>query len=331
LEIGGHPSFIRQSAGRLKLLVEDSKLFVVCGPGHAVALCDHLPEIGSDRILVEPQAKNTAPALALAAIRLLHRDPKALMVVLPADHLILPGQWGKFAEDVRLAARVARREEALVTFGITPDHPATGFGYLQRGETRGEPGSEYFTIRAFREKPDFATAQTFLQSGDFYWNSGMFVWEAAVFLAQLKKHQPELSAAFEKLAGKIGKADYKNILQETFEKVENISVDYAVMERADRVMMVPASFGWSDVGSFLAFAELLQADADQNFAAGEVFSRDAGGNMVLASTKPVALIGVKDLLVVDGEKSILILPKERAQEVKEMVQYLKQLGREDLL
>jgi mannose-1-phosphate guanylyltransferase len=331
LAIGGHPSLIGQSAARLKLLVPGSHLTVVCGSGHAAQLSDYLPEFGPEQIIIEPQARNTAPALALAAIHLRHRDPEALMIVLPADHLILPQEWEKFAEDIRLAARAAQQERALVTLGISPTHPSTGFGYLQRGDGRGENGSEYFTVRAFHEKPDFATAESYLRKGDFYWNSGMFVWEAATFLEQLKKHQPEMSAAFEKLAGKIDDPNYKKFLQETFEKAENISVDYAVMEPSDRVMMVPARFDWDDVGNFLAFTKLLSCDEQQNFTSGEVFPLEASGNMVVASTKPVALIGVKDLLVVESERSVLIMPKERAQEVKEMVQYLKQLGREDLL
>ena len=331
LAIGDHPSLISQTAERLKLLVPQDHLFVVCGAKHGAVLPEHLHGIEEHQIFIEPQAKNTAPALALAAIHLRHCDPEAMMIVLSADHLILPQEWGKFASDVRVAVQAAQREKALVTFGIHPDHPATGFGYIQRGERHSVGEGEYFTVQGFQEKPDLAKAQAFLRSGEYFWNSGMFVWEAATFMAQLKKHQPQMSAAFETLAEHIGRPDYKKILQETFEKVENISVDYAVLERADRVMVVPAHFAWSDVGSFLAFSQLLSEDGQKNFTAGEVFFQGASGNMVMSSTKPIALIGVQDLLVVESDKSLLIMPKERAQEVKEMVQYLKKIGREDLL
>jgi len=331
LSIGTDRSLIAQTAARLEGLIPPSKLFVVCGQNHAEKLDGKVPGVTSEQIWVEPQAKNTGPALIWAAMKLRQRDPKALMAVFPADHLILPSEWDQFSQDLKLGVQIARQEGALVTFGIPPKHPSTGFGYLERGERRTIQGDDYFSVQAFHEKPDQSTANSYLEDGGYFWNSGIFVWEVATFLDQWKKYQPAMFAAFEELAGQIGQNNYSKKLHETFRKVENISVDYAVMEKAERVFMVPARFGWDDVGNLMAFAKVLVPDGDQNITQGEVFCLEATGNVVVAQSKPVALIGTKDLMVVASEKAILILPKDRAQDVKKMVDYLKELGREDLL
>ena len=229
------------------------------------------------------------------------------------------------------AAKIAVGNHALVTLGIQPDHPSTGFGYIERGKELSLDGKKFYRVQAFHEKPELQLARQFLIQGDFYWNSGMFVWEAGVFLNELARCQPKMGAAFEALKKSLGQADYGEVLGQVFQKVENISVDYAIMEKAGNVMVVPADFGWDDIGNLNAFAKVLPADDRENHVEGKVWTLDANGNLVIAGSKPIALIGVKDLIVVEGEDALLILPKEKAQDVKKMVELLKDKKETDYL
>ena len=320
-----------QTVSRLKDLISTNRIRVVCGENHAQAILEHVPDLPSDQVWVEPKPRNTAPALALAAILLKAQDPEAVMVVLPADHLILAADWKKFSQDVQLAAQVAQTQDALVTFGIPPDHGATGFGYLEQGEKLKLAGGECFKVKAFHEKPDEDTAKAYWKSGNFLWNSGMFVWQVKTFLRELKDCQPEAFALFQDLASTIGSEDFSSRLVEVFNKVDSISVDYAVMEKASRVFMVPASFSWDDVGSLTALGKVLSPDAKGNRSLGNFVALDAEDNLILSKNKPVAIIGINDLLVVETPDALLVLPKDRAQDVKEIVNKLKEQGREDLL
>jgi mannose-1-phosphate guanylyltransferase len=331
LSIGADRSLLTQTAERLRPMVSMENLWLVCGKKHAAAAVRHLPGFSKERILEEPMARNTAPAIAWAAFRLRAVDPDALMVVLPADHLILPEDWEKFLDDVRLAAQVAGERKALLTFGIPPNHPATGFGYLEQGEEFRAEGKDYFRVKAFHEKPDQNTAETYLRRGGYYWNSGMFLWEVKTFLAELERCQPAMHAAFAELSRSQGSPSYPDRLTRTFQEMENISVDYAVMERAENVFMVPASFSWDDVGNLAAFAKILPSDGQGNRSQGECFAVDSRNNLTISRTKPIALVGVSELVVVEGERAVLVLSREKVQEVKKMVEYLRDIGREDLL
>lgn len=331
LAIGAKESLMAQTVSRLSPLLSQEAIWVVCGKNHAEMIAREFPKLNRKQILWEPEAKNTAPALALASMHLVARDPEAVMVILPADHLIIPEDWEKFTSDVNAATQIARSQNALVTFGIQPDQPSTGFGYIERGKEHVSGGKKYFEVKAFHEKPDLPKAREYLIEGTYYWNSGMFIWKAADFLAELERCQPKMFAKFQKLASTIGNADYEKTLAETFRTVENISVDYAVMEKAGKVMVVPASFGWDDVGNLAAFTKVLPSDKQGNFFEGKLYHVDSEGNLVIAQTKPVALIGVQDLIVVDAPQATLVLPKEKAQKVKEMVELLQQKKEKDLL
>lgn len=331
LSIGAEGSLISQTAGRLKGLIPQENLWVVCGKKHAESIPLHLKEISVEQILVEPEAKNTAPAIALAALQIGARDPEAVMMVLPADHLILKEDIPAFVENLSTAAQIAGQKKALVTLGIPPSHPATGFGYMERGVEHQMEGRSYYNVRAFHEKPDGNTAQQYLEQGGFYWNSGMFIWEAQTFLKEMRLLQPEMYAQLEILTPKLSSPDYPEVLAGVFRVIENISVDYAIMEKAKEVYMVPADFSWDDVGDLTTFTKVLSPDDSGNRVQGQVFTLDAKGNLVLAETKPIALIGVENLIVVETKGAVLVLPKERAQDVKKMVEKLKGLDREDLL
>jgi len=316
---------------RLREWVLQENIWVVCGSPYAQAIPRHIPEILTDHIIVEPQAKNTAPALALAAFHLEAKDPEAVMIVLPADHLVLRSDWDLFISDLKMAAQIAVEDKALVTLGIVPNLPETGFGYLEQGKKMEDKNGVYYTVKAFHEKPDLKTAEKYLSSGKYFWNSGMFVWKVKVFLDELSNHQPEMYEAFEKLREFFDTPQYPKQLEEVFSSLDNISIDYALMEKASKVVMIPASFQWDDVGNLTAFSKVLDSDEENNFTQGEVFCVESQGNLVMAQDRPVALVGVKDLVVVEAPKGVIVLPKSKAQDVKKLIEYLKKNGREDLL
>ncbi|MFO1464772.1 MAG: sugar phosphate nucleotidyltransferase [bacterium] len=331
LPLAGEQSLLQKTAARLVPLVPAQRLWVVCGGTHSPAVLAQLPDMPAAHCLVEPMARNTLAAIALAAIQLRAVDPEAVMAVLPADHFIPEADWPKLHADLVLAAEVARREPALVTLGIRPTEPATGFGYLERGERFEAEGREYFSVRAFHEKPEAKVAENYLRSGSYFWNSGMFVWRAQVFLEELARLRPETARAFEALALRLSDPNYPRAVQEVFAGLESVSVDYGVMEGAAQVRMVPATFGWDDVGALDSFEKILPGDAQGNHTQGQSYILDGSGNLVLASGRAVALVGVQDLIVVETAEAVLVLPKNRAQEVKRMVEQLKKTGREDLL
>ena len=270
--------------------------------------------------ILEPFGRNTAPAVALAAHAVLqqHGDD-AVMMVLAADHLILdqPG----FNEAVGAAFNLASRDY-LVTFGLKPTLPETGFGYIQRGQAI-DAG---FKVARFVEKPDLLTAQTYVDSGDFFWNSGMFCFKAGVFLAELSKHAPEIAkgvAACWTTMVESGRPDMREIPADAFKTVPDLSVDYAVMERSDRVAVVPGDFGWSDIGSWNAVRDLVPADQDGNRVIGEVMMVDTTNTFVQAQDRLVTTLGVHNLMVVDTPDALLIATPEKSQDVKKIVAELK--------
>jgi len=277
-------------------------------------------------IIEEPVGRNTAPAIGLAASIIARYDPDGVMLVLPADHYIINEQ--KFRETV-LAGREAALNGYLVTMGIVPSRPETGYGYIEaEKELRG---AGPYPVKRFVEKPNLAKSLEFLDAGNFYWNSGMFIWRADVILDQLLAFMPPLSAALARLtfSEDIWEIeDLKPQIDSVYRDIASESIDFGVMEKADNVMVIPADFGWSDVGSWSALPEVMSADAAGNVAinVAEELALDAGGCLVYGGGKVAALIGVRDLIVVDTPDALLVCHRERAQEVKKVVEELERRG-----
>lgn len=330
LSIGSKESLLSLTAARLRGLISPERIWMVGGEKHAQQALRHLPGVKPERILAEPEAKNTAPAIALAAIQVAALDPEAVLAVLPADHLILEADWETFQKKLRTGAWLARKKNALVTLGIEPTEAATGYGYIEAGDSAEHGDQKYFQVKSFREKPDLKTAEEYLATGRYFWNSGMFLWKATTFLDKLRHYQPAMGKAFDELATALNSPAYPARLAETFRRVENISVDYAVMEKAEGVYVIPAGFSWDDVGSLSSFAKLLSCDAEENYFQGEILAVDSRKNLVIAD-KPVALVGVEGLIVVETGKALLVISRERVQEVKKVVNLLKKQGRNDLI
>ena len=319
LPLASKAPLIADTVGRLQGLSSVKDTFVVCGPLHAKAAAKLVKGLPKKNLLVEPVARNTAPAIALAALHVAARDPQGLLVVLPSDHHV--ADPAAFRRTLQEAAQVAKAGH-LVTLGIQPHHPETGYGYIQVGEPLGQGKGK--RVKAFREKPDLATAQGYLASGDYLWNGGIFVFRADAILQALAQHMPEMHKGLEALRRSVGKRTYAGVLKRVFPKLPSQSIDYGVMEKAQNIAVLPGDFGWSDVGSFAAIPEVRPADANGNVVSGEgAVLVDCKGCVVLAEKRPLAVVGLTDTVVVDSGDAVLVVPRSRSQDVRQVVEALK--------
>jgi mannose-1-phosphate guanylyltransferase len=325
LALTGERSLLQQTAARMEPLTRAERVLVVTGADHRAQVSEQLPQIPAANILAEPMGRNTAAAAGLAAAWVARRDPGAVCLVLPADHLITDEPL--FLDTLSKAAETARREDVLVTLGLTPRYAATGFGYIETGEILDERPPEVRRAAAFREKPDSDTAREYLASGRHLWNSGMFAWRAEVFLAELRRHMPELADGLEELGPYLGGPEQDQALARVYPELPSISVDYGVLEKSDRIRVVKADFGWSDVGSWEAMADLWPQDQDGNACQdGELLALEARGNLVSAGGRLAVLLGVSGLAAVVTDDVLLILPRDRCQDVRAVVDQLKSKG-----
>ena len=333
LNIVGRNTMLEQTAARLASLFPASRQWVVTNAEQAPAVRRQLPRVAASHILAEPVGRNTAAAIGLAAAHLLHsgmgEQNDALMAVLPADHYI--AQPARYLKIVRAALHVAYASGSLVVLGIPPSRPETGFGYIERarGKALDADGVPVFSVHRFAEKPTLERARKYVSSGRYYWNAGMFFWRVSTFLGNLEKFLPKTHDALMRLAGEIGTPRYARTLAHIYPKLEDISVDYAILEPATRraaapsVFVLPAEVGWSDIGSWAAVYELLARKSGENVSAGRFFSLDARGNFLWSPKKFVAAIGIRDLIVVETEDALLLCPRDRAQDVGKIVKWLE--------
>ena len=337
LNIVGKDTMLQQTVARLKPLIPPERIWTVTNAEQAAAVRKQVSAAARKRVLIEPMGMNTAVAIGLAAIHARHAaQGDALMAVLPADHYIEQPQ--KFREIMNAALDVARLPGRMVVLGVPPTRPETGFGYIERsGEAVEVTGFPVFAVRRFTEKPEIRLAQEYVASGNYHWNAGMFFWRVSTFLENLKSFLPKTHAALEKLAKFIGTRNYEGKLRAIYPKLENISVDYAVLEPATgvegppRVFVIPAEVGWSDIGSWAAVYQLLAEENGDNVLAGQGHALDAEGNFLWSPSKFVAAIGIRDLVVVETPDALLICPRDRAQDVGKVVKWLEVQRRKDLL
>jgi mannose-1-phosphate guanylyltransferase len=327
LTVMGSRSLIQNTVDRLRPVIAPERLWVLTNDYLRDEIARQLPEVPAAQILAEPAQRNTAPAIGLAAHIFQSIDPNAVMGVFPADHVI--AREGRYRQLVRGAFRAAERGQ-MVVLGIQPRWPETGYGYIEfpRGT---EPGSKPVAIRRFKEKPDARTARRYMAAGQFYWNAGMFFWRAGVLLDELRRNLPRTASILAALPP-FEDAGFAAKLREAFPLCENISVDYAVLEKAKSVAGIACpEIGWNDVGSWNAVYELLPHDRDGNALLRDAVCQTADGNYVDAGGKMVALIGVSNLIVIDTPDALLIAGRDSAQRVGEVVKILEKRGRDDLL
>ena len=337
LNIAGKGTMLEQTVARLRPIVPTDRTWTVTNAEQEASVSKQLPQAARKRVLIEPVGKNTAAAIALAAFHIRKvAKGDALMAVLPADHYIR--EVSRYQKIVTTALDVARKPGRMVVLGIPPTHPETSFGYIEKlPATIGAGGTPVYPVRRFTEKPAMEKAREYLASGNFLWNAGMFFWRVATFLDALKQHLPATYTQLEKLAASIGKRKYAAELRKIFGKLENISVDYAILERVTeqaaepQVFVIPAEVGWSDIGSWAAVYELLAKQPGENVFAGEGHAMEASGNYFSSGGKFVAAIGVKGLVVVETPDALLVCARERAQDVGKLVKWLEEQKRKDLL
>ena len=327
LDVAGERSLIQATVERLAPVIPPERMWILTNEYLRRTIIRQLPEVPQHQVLAEPMQRNTAPAIGLAAHILRSLDADAVMGVFPSDHVVAkPDRY----RTVLKAALKAAGAGNLVVVGIQPRWPETGYGYIEfpRGT---KAGREALPVRRFHEKPELANARRYLAAGNFYWNSGMFFWRADVVLEQLRRHLPRTATVLASLP-RFGSRGFRGALQQAFRLCDNISIDYAVLEKAGHVTGIAAGdFGWNDVGSWNAVYELLPRDASGNVTTPGAICLDAHDNFVDARGKVVALVGVRDLIVVDTPDALLVAAREDAQRVGEIVKALEKLGRDDLL
>jgi mannose-1-phosphate guanylyltransferase len=287
-----------------------------------------LPWMKPESFLVEPFGRNTAACISLAAIYIKQKDPKAVMVVLPADHIIddLP----EFQKCIRQAVEIARQEGCLMTFGIPPDRVETGYGYIQRSHRLdGDP--PVYNIKTFAEKPNPPTAKRFIESGDFYWNSGIFVWRVDVILELLEKFLPDHYFQFTELEKYLDRPDVNKYIRKAYRSIRSISIDYGIMERAESVQVMEGRFGWGDIGSWEEAYRRADKDKNGNAAVGEHLFLLSETCYVNSPRKFVAVVGLKDIIIVESDNALLVCNRSYAQEVKQVVERLERQNLRKLL
>jgi mannose-1-phosphate guanylyltransferase len=348
LNIAGNETMLRETVARLEPVVPLRDFWVVTNAEQSAGVRRELSGVPSSQILAEPVGRNTAAAIGLAAIHLVRKHGDALMAVLPADSYVADAPT--YRKLVRAALDLARTPGNLVVLGIPPTRPETGYGYIERSSLAARPrGVATYAVRRFAEKPGPPVARKYVASGKYLWNAGMFFWRASTFLENLQRFLPATHSALTELAKTIGTSGYASALRRIYPRLENISVDYAVMEpatqsrfggirtrkRADRpaarVCVIPARVGWSDIGSWAAVYELLASKSGANVSAGPFLSIDASGNYFWSPKKFVAAIGVRDMLLVETDDAILLCPRERSQDVGRIVKWLEERKLKHLL
>lgn len=334
-------TLLRRTVARVRAVAPPEHTLVVTGEAYAPRVRAELPELPPDNVLAEPEGRNTAASIGWAAVTLAARFPgkegETVMAVLPADHAV--GGEEAFCRDLLRAAAAARRYGALVTFGVRPTRPETGYGYIEVAPEPLEEGGLY-AARQFREKPDRETASRFLESGRFLWNSGMFVWTVEAILSAIRRYMPELAAGLQELAAAPEGPEGARTVARVFPRLPATSIDYGVLERATNVLVLPASFDWDDLGSWLALDRVCPPDAQGNVILARHLGEGTRGCVIVDITRDgregggqhlVATLGVEELVIVRTEDVTLVCPKERAQEIRVLLRRLSEQGLEAYL
>lgn len=325
---GDGETMIQKTVGRLGSIIAAEDVFIVTNESYASLVKEQLPNLPDENILLEPAARNTAPCIALAAEVIRKKYDDAIMMVLPSDHLIKFNQM--FIDTLKIASEVAQKGTGLVTIGVTPTYPETGYGYIQfEADEKGIPG--VYNVKRFVEKPNIELAKEYVNSGEYLWNSGMFVWKASSIDAKLRKYLPDMSEGMDKLYDAAGTDDFTAILKDIFPKFRSESIDFGVMEKASEVYTIPGNFGWDDVGSWLALERVNKTNEYGNMIQGDVISINTKNTIVCGAKKLIATVGIEDLVVVDTDDALLICAKDSTQEVKKVIENLKICNRNELV
>lgn len=333
LNIVSHKSMLQLTYDRVKSLTTADKIYIITNIEQKSQIEQQLPEVNPEHIIAEPMGRNTAPCIGLAAsiINARTRGERAVMVVLPADHLISDLQ--DFQSNIQTGADYAYENDVLITLGIKPGYPETGYGYIQHGKTvfKNE-NHEIYEVKTFAEKPNLETAKRFLKSGDFFWNSGMFIWSVERILAELDDSLPELREDLRKIEKAVDTEHFYSMVEDVYSRTKSISIDYAVMETAKNVCVIKSEFNWNDLGSWEAVYNISAKDKAGNVIQGKKqVLINSSNNFMYSKNKLIAAVDVDDLVVVEMDDAILICRRDKSQNVKSVVEYLERKDMDEYL
>lgn len=325
---GDGETMLQKTFRRICAIVPEQNIYVVTNGEYMPLVREQLPQLPQENLLAEPAARNTAPCIALAAAVIRKRCGEALMMVLPADHLV---RHESLCADVLLRAAAAAEEtDAMLTIGITPSYPETGYGYLSFSRAAGVPMGVY-QVDSFKEKPDADTARKYVESGTYLWNSGMFVWKTGTYFAALQKYLPEIYAVASQLCDACDTPEFASVLETQFPKMPAVSVDFGVLEKTERLFTIPGSFGWDDVGSWPALRRVAKTDTNGNYRQGDTLTVGTRDCVLIGHKKLLAAVGLEHLIVVDTDDALLVCDMDAAQNIKKLTDILNEQGRGELL
>jgi mannose-1-phosphate guanylyltransferase len=319
LRIFGENTMIQDTVNRLDGIVEDNNIFVITNKVQKPEIIEQLNNIPPQNVIEEPFGRNTAACIGLAAVIIGDKAKDGVMIVLPADHIIKDPE--EFNTTLKNAAEFAYQKKGLVTIGITPTRPETGYGYIQIDETPVTDG--IYKVMTFAEKPNYATAERFLESGDFLWNSGMFIWRVDTILEEMKMHMPDLYEGLLELQKDLHNDSFEKTLNHIYGQLKNISIDYGIMEKSHKVFLTKGNFSWSDVGSWEEVYQLSNKNDEGNSLTGNIFTDKTNNSYIYSPNKFTAIIGADDLIVINTDDALLIVKRDQCQDVKKVVDHLK--------
>jgi Mannose-1-phosphate guanylyltransferase len=317
----GDKTMIQNTVDRIEKCIPHDNICVVTNRDYVRMIKKQLPRIKNENIFIEPYNKETATCIGFSAIKLMKRDPDAIMVVLPSDHMI--SNTDEFRKTIKQAISIAKSEDVLVTMGVVPARPETAYGYIETGTVMPGYGEiPVFKVKRFTEKPNKTVAQIFLDKGTFLWNSGMFVWKASVLLENMKNYLPDLYNSLMNMSRAIGTQDEEKVVEAEYKRVDGISIDFGIMEKAQNVVVLKTSLDWDDIGSWNALDKYYLKDDDNNIVNGLCSNIDTRNCIIFGDNRLIATIGINNVLVVDTGDILLICDRERDQDIKEMVRQL---------
>ncbi len=320
--LGTGKTLLQTTFERINTFIPKENILILTNEQYSGLVLSQLPAITAEQVLLEPVMRNTAPCILYAALKIYQKNPDAVMLVAPSDHWIENTE--AFTADCTLAFTACAEQEILMTLGIKPTFPNTGYGYIEFNNTTTE---QIKKVNQFREKPDYATAKEFLAKGNFLWNAGIFIWGVHTIIKAFKEHQPEMYSLFSSGTTSYNTEREQEFISKNYHKAQNISIDYAILEKANAIYVLPATFDWNDLGTWGSLYNKLEKDSNQNAVVNaKVFCENASGNMIRTTTKNklVVVNGLQDYIVVDKDNVLLIHPKSKEQEIKEVLNKVKQ-------
>lgn len=327
LNIFGQQTMIQETVDRIRNLVPPENILIITNKVQKALVEEQLPFIPKENVVAEPVGRNTAPCVGLAAQIISKKSKDAVFVTLPADHLIQDRK--KFIDTLNKSIEFAYNSKGLVTFGITPTRPDTGYGYINFEKSEVE--KKIHKVIKFVEKPDADKAKTYLESGNYFWNSGMFVWRTNVILDEISSYLPDLSNGLNELNKSIGTNEFDSALEVFFNSIKGISVDYGIMEKSEKVFMIEGDFDWSDVGSWETVYELSSKDENANAVVGDVYTKKTNSSYIYSPNKFTSVIGLQNIVVIDTPDALLVCNRENVQEVRDAVEYLTKNDKPELI